>query len=174
MNKSTVCRKHLTHILFLIIIFFMISSVTLADSNHPGYMADIYCHDGPYAIRLPKSLKALRSIGKLKSERIIRIDKVMGTEDRELIYEGLRLIIVTCKTCQPDYIFSRVNITSPSWNISANFRVGDTVESIEKRLDGKIRKVDDWLEVVGGGSDELRFRISNGKVVEIEYLCYIG
>ena len=173
MKTSTEYKKHLPHILFFIIIFFMISSVSLASSDNMGYMADICCNSGPYEIRLPKSVKALRSIGKLKSERVIEIEKVMGTEDRELIYEGLRLIIVMAEDDKQNYSIARVNITSPSWKIISNFRVGDTVESIKKRLNGKTRKVGDWIEV-GGDTDTLRFRISNGKVAEIEYQCYRG
>ncbi len=173
MNTATLCRSQRTYILFLIIILPLFGSVTLANSDNTGYMEDICCNGGPYAIRLPKSVKALRTIGKLKSERVIEIEKVMGTEDRELIYEGLRLIIVIAEDDKQHYSVVRVNITSPSWEIIPNFRVGDTIESVNKHFDGKARKVGNWLEV-GGDTDTLRFRISNGKVSEIEYLCFRG
>lgn len=172
MKSSTMNRINFTRILFPVSLFFMVSSIAFAVSNYEGYMENICCNNGPYALHLPKSLKVLRSLGKLKSERIIRVDNVMGTEDRELIYKGLRLIIITVKD-KKDYSIARVNITGSSWAIVSDFRVGDTVESIRKRLSVKTVKGGKWLEV-GGDTDELRFRISDGKVVEIEYMCYTG
>ena len=71
------------------------------------------------------------------------------------------------------YMIVSVNITSQSWTIVPNFRVGDTLQAINKRLHGKARRAGDWLEAAGDG-DILRFRISNGKVVEIDYQCYTG
>jgi hypothetical protein len=172
MKTSNVHGKHRTQIMLVIISFVLICSFAWAGNNNDGYLEDCSCIDGPYAIHLPKSLKALRSMGKLKSERIIEINKIMGTEDRELIYEGLRLIIITVKG-DNTYTVATANITSPSWKNISGFRIGDTVESIKKRLKGKTYKIGDWLEV-GGDTDILRFRISNGKVVEIEYQCYTG
>jgi hypothetical protein len=146
----------------------MISSIAFADC---GWVEDIACHQGPTALRLPKSLKGLRSIGELKSERIT--DSSYDYEYRELIYEGLRLKIETSKKDKNYFQICRVNITSSAWKTISDFHVGDTAESIEKRFNFRACKKGDWLDV-HEDTEGIRFRISNGKVVEIEYSCFLG
>ncbi len=168
MKSSTVRRNYLMYVLFIFISLFMISSITFADC---GWIEGIACYSGPTALRLPKSLKDLRSIGQLKSERIT--GSSYDYEYRELIYEGLRIGISTIKGDNDHYQITKVNITSPSWTTISNFHVGDTAESIEKRFNSKACKKGDWLDV-HDDTEGIRFRISNGKVVEIEYRCFLG
>ena len=154
--------------------FILINSTVWAGNDANGYIEDCGCDSGPYAVHLPNSLKDLRSIGKLKSERVLGVEDwdTYKAETRELIFEGLRLVVITFTNNKP-YMIATVNITSPSWKNVSVFRVGDTVESIKKRLKRKSHIIGDWLKV-GGDTDSLRFRISNGKIVEIEYQCYTG
>jgi hypothetical protein len=167
-------RKHQPIIIFIIISLFLGTSTTNAANNdNVAYIEDCCCH-GSYALHLPKSVKALRSLGKLKSEKVLKVEdwETYKTETRELIFEGLRLVVITFTNNKP-YMIQNVNITSRNWAIAPGLRVGGTLEDVKKQFRGKASVKGEWIEVAGD-TDFIRIHISKGKIVEIEYQCYTG
>ncbi len=153
------------HATFLLVI----ASVAFAADYYHGELA---CHVGPYMLHVPKSLKALRSIGELKSDRILDVEdfgKDGKVEIRELVFDGLKIIIDT----SPDgtsYDVGAVTITSPRWKIANGFRIGDRIEDVVKQLGGKGERKGNWLKV-SGDSHSISFKVLKGRVVEIRYAC---
>ncbi len=168
-----VYRQGLRSILWVVVVLLPVMvSAAYAGDGPKGYHEELACHVGPYRLHLPKSLSALRVIGKLKSDRILEVEDLGENgkvEVRKLAFDGLEMII----EISPDgtaYDVAAVTITSPKWKIANGFRVGDRIEKVVKQLGGKGEKKGKWLEV-DGDSHSIHFRIFKGRVVEIKYAC---
>ncbi len=166
----------LTLLVIAVFLLFLAVDTPFAEDHRKGSHEELSCHTGPYAIDLPQTLTELRSIGKLRNERILEAGEVgdYKAELRKLVFDGLNVVVsIQADASYTSFLFSQVTITSPKWKIANGFRVGDTADSVKKRLRGNVRVEKNWLEIFSD-CDSLRFLISNGKVKKIIYQCYTG
>ena len=167
-------KMRLPQIILPLSLLILLGSTVLAESGRVGYVPELSCRNGPYSLQLPKSMKALRSLGNLKNDEVYEIEEsgAKKIEHRELTFDGLRVLVITILN-QDSYVLEGVVITDSKWTILPGFRVGDTEESIQRRLGGQATRVDDGLEI-GGDADHLLFKIFDGRVIEIIFSCYTG
>ncbi len=167
-------RMRLPRIVLPLSFLILVGSIVYAAGGSVGYIPELSCREGPYSLQLPKSMKALRSLGNLEKDEVYEIEDsgAKKIEHRELTFNGLRVLVITVGN-QDAYVLEGVVITDSKWKILPGFRVGDTEESIQRRLGGQATRVDDGLEI-GGDADHLRFKIFDKRVIEIIFSCYTG
>jgi hypothetical protein len=126
------------------------------------------CTDGPYRLKLPKSYKALRTIGHLRRERVVKTED-SGVQ-RELRFNGLELIVLTSPDKPGQYVVSRAVVSAPSWKIAGPLRVGTSARIALKGLQPKQLPRDGELEF-NGDRDSIRVNLSRGRILDFEYSC---
>jgi hypothetical protein len=158
----------------IIVVIAFLSPGSTAWSDNSGYVPAFGCDTGPFRLHLPKSFLALRSIGKIRSEKVLEVTDwgTYKSEDRELIFDGLKLIVITF-TNDSKYMVARATITSSVWKFAGGFRVGDSVNSVMHRFNDKGSQEVEMLRF-GGDTDSVDFSVSNGRVIIIDYSCYTG
>jgi hypothetical protein len=130
--------------------------------------AQVSCTSGPYRLQLPKTYKALRTIGHLRRERVLK------TEDtgvlRELRFNGLELEVITPPEKPNQYVVAKAIVTTRAWRIAGPLRVGTPVRSALKGLQPKSVPSDGEMELNGDG-DSIRVNVVRGRVLDFEYSC---
>jgi hypothetical protein len=68
-----------------------------AQDSSLTYDPSFHCSGGPLGLQLPASYQAVRSLGKLEREEVVRVQDwdAYKSEDRELAFSGLTLYVVT-------------------------------------------------------------------------------
>lgn len=132
-----------------------------------NYVAAVSCTSGPYRVKLPNSYKALRTLGHLRRERVLKTGDE-GTH-RELRFNGLELVVVTPAGKPNQYQLSKAILTTPSWRIAGPLRVG-TSASIALRGLLKNPPREGELEF-NGDKDTIRVSLARGRVFDVEYSC---
>ena len=151
------------------------TTATAEQKDQVNYVPEFSCSRGPHSLRLPKSYDQLRSIGKLKSQKVIATqdwDKYK-TQERELLFDGLRLTVITFTNDKARYVISGAEITDRRWSIAGSFKIGDTIEEALKSLNARRNPKANQIKV-GGDTDSVVFRVVDGRVVAIAYDCYTG
>ncbi|HEV3007406.1 MAG TPA: hypothetical protein VGX52_00045 [Burkholderiales bacterium] len=144
------------------------------DANAQNYIAALSCTSGPYRVKLPKSYKALRGLGQLRRERVLRTEE-QGTHTithRELRFNGLELVVLTSSDKPSQYVLSKAILSGRSWKIGGPLRVGSPARAALKGLQAKDLPRDGELEF-SGDKDSIRVNLAAGRVLDVEYSCNI-
>lgn len=132
-----------------------------------SYVAQVSCTSGPYRVKLPNSYKALRTIGNLRRERVLKTGET-GTH-RELRFNGLELEVVTPVDKPNQYQLTRAILTTANWRIAGPLRVGN---SANVALRGLLKNPPRDGEVeFNGDKDSIRVNLARGRVFDVEYTC---
>jgi hypothetical protein len=161
---------------FLILAMLGIGSAETAEQpDHVNHVPEFACSSGPHRLKLPKSYSSVRRLGKLKRETVTRTEDWDGykAQERELVFEGLRLLVITFTNDRDRYIIAAADITDRRWNLVDGFRVGDTIDKARAKLAAASNANADTLEF-GGDTDVVLFKVSGGRVTAISYDCYTG
>lgn len=145
------------------------------EANAQAYVAKLSCTEGPYRVQLPKSYKALRTLGELRRERILNTED-QGTHTvthRELRFNGLELVVATSSDKPNQYVLSKAILSGRTWKIGGPLRVGSPARAALKGLQAKDLPKDGELEF-SGDKDSIRVNLAAGRVLDVEYSCYPG
>ena len=137
-------------------------------------VADLSCTRGAYRLKLPKSYKALRAMGQLRRDRVLKTEDVGGqiVTHRELRYNGLELELMTFANEPGRYALTRAIITTSNWRIAGPLRVGAPAKSALRGLANESPRNGE-LEF-SGGADSLRVSLAAGRILDLEYTCQPG
>jgi len=144
------------------------------EANAQTYVAKLSCTEGPYRVQLPKSYKALRGLGQLRRERVLRTED-QGTHTvthRELRFNGLELVVVTSSDKPNQYVLSNAILSSRNWKIAGPLRVGSPAKSALRGLASEV-PTNGELEF-SGATDSIRVNLAAGRVLDVEYTCSPG
>ena len=134
--------------------------------------AEPSCTSGPYRLQLPKSYSAVRRMGTLRRDRVIRTED-LGTHTltyRELRFNGLELELVTSSDQPNRYVVSRAIVSSRAWRIGGPLRVGAPVRTALKGLKATDLTSDREMEF-SGEKDSIRVNVARNRILDFEYLC---
>jgi hypothetical protein len=126
------------------------------------------CTSGPYALKLPKSYQALRTIGQLRRERVLKTEDA-GVQ-RELRFNGLEIVVRTAADKPNRYVVSRAVVSTSRWRIAGPLRVGTSAKIALKGLRPKALPSEGELEF-SGETDSIRVNLSRGRILDFEYSC---
>lgn len=135
------------------------------------YSPKLSCTEGPYRVQLPKSYKAVRTLGQLRRERVLKTED--SATHRELRFNGLELVVVTFADRPNRYVLSRAIVSSRAWRIGGPLRVGSPAKAALKGLQAKDLPRDGELEF-SGDRDSVRVNLAAGRVLDVEYSCNAG
>ena len=134
--------------------------------------AEPSCTTGPYRLQLPKSYAAVRRLGTLRRDRIVKTED-LGTHTlthRELRFNGLELELVTSSDKPNQYVVSRAIVSSRAWRIGGPLRVGASVKTALKGLKATDLTSDREMEF-SGEKDSIRVNVARNRILDFEYLC---
>lgn len=127
--------------------------------------AQVSCTSGPYRLHLPKTYRALRTMGQLRRERVQQAED--GKTVRELRFNGLELEVVTTANA---YTVSKAIVSTRNWKIAGPLRVGAPARTALKALQPKSVPSDGEIEF-NGDADSIRVNLSRGRILDFEYTC---
>ncbi|HEY1092128.1 MAG TPA: hypothetical protein VGE47_13630 [Burkholderiaceae bacterium] len=132
------------------------------------------CAGGAYGTRLPKGLSALRALGRIRDEQILRVEKWDGYTaiEKMIRFDGLYVQVITFSNDPERYNLAGVFIESSRWDI-APIRVGQPAAPLLARLGAKNTSRDATVKFTGE-SDSLFIESRAGKVFRVVYDCYTG
>ena len=133
------------------------------------------CHSGLYRAKLPSTLQALRNLGPLKSEVQGDAQDWEGyrTVEKWLRFDGLSVLVVTFSNDPSRYSLSIVDITSPRWQVSSRFRIGQSASKPLQELGvSSSQSNGEWR--IAGESDALILVVREGRFAHVSYECYTG
>jgi hypothetical protein len=144
----------------------------LARGNTSHFIDKLACDSGPYGLKLPKTYDELRKIGALKGEKLLR-ERDLGQYKaayRDLVFNGLRLGVVTYSNDAEKYQVVSAEIRSPQWRIAGPFRQGQALPPRVGDVDTKVLKSGATVEF-SGTEDTVRVQLSGRRVSVLTYLC---
>lgn len=143
-----------------------------AKGNTSHFIDKLSCDAGPYALKLPKTYDELRRIGALKGERVVREEDLGLYKARyvDLLFNGLRLGVVTYSNDPERYQVTQAEIRSPQWKIGGPFRQGYTLPARVGDVDTKSLSRTATVEF-SGAEDTVRVRLIGRRVSVVTYLC---
>jgi hypothetical protein len=143
-----------------------------AKGNTSHFIDKLSCEAGPYALKLPKSYDELRKIGALKGERVVREEDWGEYKARyvDLLFNGLRLGVVTYSNDPKRYQVTQAEIRSPQWKIAGPFRQGAALPARIGDVDTKSLARSATVEF-SGDEDTVRVRLVGRRVSVLTYLC---
>jgi hypothetical protein len=147
-------------------------ALLLPEAQAQTYVAELSCTSGPYRVRLPKTYRALRFLAPLKRERVLQKED-QGEHTvayRELRFNGLELEVVTYSNKPNQYVLSSAVLSTPSWRIGGQLRVGTAARIALKGLARPPYPSDGELEF-NGDADSIRVTLSRGRILDVEYSC---
>jgi len=151
---------------------FAVPALVLARGNTSHFIDKLSCESGPYSLKLPKTYDELRKLGGLKTERLVREQELGPYKARyvDLIFNGLRLGVVTHSDDPEHYQVTSAEIRSPQWKIAGPFRTG---QSLPPRVgDVETRTLYGTATVeFSGREDTVRVRLVRRRVSTLTYLC---
>jgi len=142
-----------------------------ARGNISHYVDKLSCESGPYALKLPGTYAELRKLGALKAERLVREEELAEYKARyvDLIFNGLRLGVVTYSNDPEHYQITSAEIRSSQWRI-APFRTGHPLPARVGDVETKTLHSGSTVEF-SGEEDTLRVKLSGRRVSALTYLC---
>jgi hypothetical protein len=143
-----------------------------ADTAH--HVDGLECASGPYSLQLPESFDALRRIGPLQAEHVLPV-QVRGArkgESRELVFDGLRLVVVRTADNAGRYRIASAEVSAPVWRIAGPFRVGGALPEVAD-VDAPWTRGETTLTELSGERDTIRIKRTGKTVATITYLCYV-
>lgn len=137
-------------------------------------VADLSCTKGPYRLKLPKSYRAVRGLGAIRRDRVLKIEHhgTYTASYRELRFNGLEIELVTFSNQPGGYALTKAIITTSNWRIGGPLRVGAPAKSALRGLANESPR-DGELEF-NGATDSLRVNLAAGRVLDLEYSCQPG
>jgi hypothetical protein len=134
-------------------------------------VADLSCTKGPYRLKLPKSYRAVRGLGTIRRDRVLKIEDrgAYTATHRELRFNGLEIELVTFSNEPGRYALTKAIITTSNWRIAGALRVGAPARSALRGLANQSPR-DGELEF-SGATDSLRVNLAAGRVLDVEYSC---
>lgn len=142
------------------------------DATAQSYtVADLSCTKGPYRLKLPKSYKAVRGLGTIRRDRVLKVEDhgTYTATHRELRFNGLELELVTFSNQPGHYALTKAIISTRNWRIGGALRVGAPAKSALRGLANESPR-DGELEF-SGATDSLRVNLAAGRVLDLEYSC---
>ncbi len=142
-----------------------------ARGNITHFVDKLSCESGPYALKLPNTYAELRKIGALKAERLVREEDLAEYKARyvDLIFNGLRLGVVTYSNDPTHYQVTSAEIRSSQWRI-APFRTGHPLPPRVGDVETRTLHSSATVEF-SGEEDTLRVKLSGRRVSVLTYLC---
>ncbi|HUQ76406.1 MAG TPA: hypothetical protein VM183_16915 [Burkholderiales bacterium] len=140
--------------------------------NTSHFIDKLSCDSGPYGLKLPKTYAELRKLGPLKNERLIR-DQDLGAyraRYRELVFNGLRLGVITYSDEPERYQITSAEIRSSQWKIAGPFRHGQALPAVIGDVATKTLKSTATVEF-SGDEDTVRVQLVGRRVAALTYLC---
>jgi hypothetical protein len=140
--------------------------------NTSHFVDKISCDSGPYGLKLPGTYDALRKIGALKGEKLMR-EQDLGAYKaryRDLVFSGLRLAVVTYSNDPEKYQVVSAEIRSPQWRIAGPFRQGQALPPRVGDVDTKALHSNATVEF-SGAEDTVRVKLAGRRVSVLTYLC---
>ena len=150
-------------------------SLIAVDARAQTYVSAVSCTSGPYRLNLPKSYKAVRGLGQLQRERVLKTED-HGTHTishRELRFNGLELVLVTASNKPNQYAVSKAVLSSRTWKITGQLRVGTPAKTALRGLYARDLPREGELEFEGD-TDSIRVALAAGRVLDVEYSCSSG
>jgi hypothetical protein len=159
-----------TRLLFLVLALFALPAFGRGNVSH--FVDKLACDSGPYGLKLPKTYDELRKIGPLQRERVLREEDLgeYRLQHRELVFNGLRLGVVTYSNEAGRYDVSSAEIRSPSWKIAGPFRQGHALPAKVGHVATKDLRSTATVEFAGD-EDVVRVRLVGRRVSVLTYLC---
>jgi hypothetical protein len=157
---------------FVFVVACMIALPAWGRGNTSHFIDKLACDSGPYGLKLPKSYEELRKIAPLKSERLIR-EQDFGTyraRHRELVFNGLKLSVVTYGGEADTYQVASAEIRSAQWKIAGPFRYGAPLPAVVGDVQTKTFKSTATIEFTGD-EDLVRVNLKGRRVASLTYLC---
>jgi hypothetical protein len=167
-KPSVGARKRVISLAIVLCLLGAASPDAQAQKQKATAPAQVSCTSGPYRLQLPKTYKALRTMGQLRRERVLKTDD--SGVLRELRFNGLELEVVTPPGKPNQYVVSRAIVTTRTWRIAGPLRVGTPARGALKALQPKTVPSDGEVEVDGEG-DSIRVNVARGRVLDFEYSC---
>jgi hypothetical protein len=155
-----------------IVLAVFVATPALGRGNTSHFIDKLACDSGPYSLKLPKTYDELRKIAPLKGERVVR-EQDFGTyraRHRELVFNGLKLSIVTYTDNPEEYQVSSAEIRSPHWKIGGPFRYGQALPAVVGDVATKTLKSTATVEF-SGDEDVVRVQLKGRRVAALTYLC---
>jgi len=143
-----------------------------AKGNTSHFIDKLSCDSGPYGLKLPKTYDELRKIGPLKGEKLLR-EQDLGAYKasyRDLVFNGLRLGVVTYSNDPGKYQVVSAEIRSPQWRIAGPFRQGAALPPRVGDVETKALRSGATVEF-SGAEDTVRVKLAGRKVSVLTYLC---
>jgi hypothetical protein len=140
--------------------------------NVSHFVDKLACDSGPYGLKLPKTYDELKKIAPLKSERLIR-EQDFGAyraRYRELLFNGLKLSVVTYSDQPETFQVSAAEIRSPQWKIAGPFRYGAALPPVVGDVQTKTLSASSTVEF-SGDEDLVRVHLRGRRVASLTYLC---
>jgi hypothetical protein len=140
-------------------------------ANAQTYVADLSCTQGPYRLKLPKSYRAVRGLGTIRRDRVLKVEDhgTYTSTHRELRFNGLEIELVTFSNEPGRYALTKAIISTRNWRIAGALRVGAPARSALRGLANESPR-DGELEF-SGATDSLRVNLAAGRVLDLEYSC---
>jgi hypothetical protein len=143
-----------------------------AKGNTSHFIDKLACDSGPYGLKLPKTYDELRKIGPLKGERLVRQEDLGPYKAvyRDLVFNGLRLGVVTYSNDADKFQVVSAEIRSPQWRIAGPFRQGHVLPPRIGDVDTKALKGTATVEF-SGDEDTVRVHLVGRRISVLTYLC---
>ena len=143
--------------------------------KYGGFIPKFGCFGGPFSLRLTNDYEALRSLGTLRSERVLDVRDwdTYKTETRELVFDGLRIEVITFTNDKSKAMLETVEITSRHWDIAREVQVGDSIDAVTRGFGVKEWKSDGEI-TFNGETDYVKFSTKQGRIIKIRFECYTG
>jgi hypothetical protein len=155
-----------------LVVLCSIAAAVQAKSDVSHYVDELSCSAGPYGLKLPKTYDALRKLGPLVSERVVREEEVGGytARYRALVFNGLRVGVVTHSNDPDRYEITSAEIRSSHWRIAGPFRTGQALPPVVGDVATKTLPRSATVEF-SGEEDTVRVRLVGRRVSVLTYLC---
>ena len=157
---------------FALVLACLIALPAWGRGNISHFVDKLSCDSGPYGLKLPKTYDELRKIAPLKSERLIR-EQDFGTyraRHRELVFNGLKLSVVTSSDEPETYQVTSAEIRSAAWKIAGPFRYGAALPAVVGDVQTKTIRSGALVEFAGD-EDLVRVQLKGHRVTSLTYLC---
>jgi len=153
-----------------VLALFALSAYARGNTSHS--VDKLSCDSGPYSLKLPKTYSELRKIGPVKGQKVVREQDFGPYKARyvDLLFNGLRLGVVTYSNDEEHYQLTSAEIRSPQWRIAGPFRQGQSLPPRVGDVDTKGLRGTTTVEF-SGDEDTVRVKLVGRRISVLTYLC---
>lgn len=147
-----------------------------ASCAETAFIASIRCIGGTYGLDLPQDARKLKSLDTLLRKEVSEVEHWDGyTATRTtLFFDGFELGIVEFSNDPARVMVTYADITKPSWNRLAPFKLGWPASEAQALLGASASGDDGLKRTYGGESDSVEFDVVSGVLARVSYSCYSG